>query len=120
MRTEEKRALTSIGKDPFFRDIMEKLTTDAELKHSEKVYILSCAILFLKQYAKDNRYTSYDGFWSHYENDVDKWLETLDENIDHKLGSMLEFLLEFDYRRRLLIVEHHFRTLYFFLSTFVY
>ena len=62
MRTEEKRALTSIGKDPFFRDIMEKLTTDAELKHSDKVYILSCAILFLKQYAKDNRYTSYADF----------------------------------------------------------
>ena len=62
MQTEEKRTLTYIGKDPFFRDIIEKLTTDAELKYSEKVYILSCAILFLKQYEKDNRYTSYADF----------------------------------------------------------
>lgn len=44
-----------------------------------------------------DRYTSYDGFMSFYENDIDKWIETLDDDIDHKLGSMLEFLLDFDY-----------------------
>ena len=45
MRTEEKRTLTSIGKEPYFRDIIEKLTTDVELKHSEKVYILNLVLL---------------------------------------------------------------------------
>ncbi len=59
MLTREKRALTSIGKDLFFKNIIEKLTTDADLEYKEKSYILACAILFLKHYQEDNRYTSY-------------------------------------------------------------
>lgn len=62
MLTSEKRALTSIGKDPFFKNVIEKLTTDVELKYSEKTYILACAILFLKHYQEDNRYKSYADF----------------------------------------------------------
>lgn len=62
MLTQEKRALTYIGKDPLFKDIIEKLTTDADLKHSEKIYILSCAILILKHFEKDKRYISYADF----------------------------------------------------------
>lgn len=57
------------------------------------------ACLKCKDFAEyiHEKYTSYDGFMSHYENDVDKWLKTLDEDIAHKLGAMLEFLLDFDY-----------------------
>ena len=44
-----------------------------------------------------SKYTSCSGFMSYYENDVDLWIKTLDEDIEHKLGSMLEFLFEFDY-----------------------
>ena len=62
MLTQEKRALTYIGKDPLFKKIIEKLTTDANLKHSEKIYILSCAILILRHFEKDKRYTSYADF----------------------------------------------------------
>lgn len=59
MLKTEKIALTYIGKDEFFKKIIEKLTIDADLKYSEKIYILACAILFLKHYQEDNRYTSY-------------------------------------------------------------
>lgn len=55
MLTREKRALTSIGKDQFFKNIIEKLTTDVDLEYEEKSYILACAILFLRHYELDNR-----------------------------------------------------------------
>lgn len=45
-------------------------------------------------YIKD-RYTSYDGFFSSYSNDVYSWLGDLDETLthSHKLGSVLNFVL---------------------------
>jgi succinate dehydrogenase flavin-adding protein (antitoxin of CptAB toxin-antitoxin module) len=48
-----------------------------------------------KQAAADyihEKYTSYDGFMSHYENDLDNWLITVEENSDHKIGAMLQYL----------------------------
>lgn len=62
MLKEEKLSLTSINKDELFKGIIKKLTTDVDLKYEEKIYILSCAILFIKHYQKDNRYISYADF----------------------------------------------------------
>ena len=44
------------------------------------------------------RYTSYDGFCSFHSNDIDNWLGDFEESCDgeHKLGSMLEFVLKHD------------------------
>lgn len=47
-----------------------------------------------EQYIKD-RYTSYDGFSSDYTNDPESWLDDMDD-IEHKTGSMLQFLIEYD------------------------
>lgn len=49
-----------------------------------------------KQYIKDT-YTSYDGFSSSYTNNATEWIEDLEDNTSHKIGSMLQFLIEFDY-----------------------
>jgi hypothetical protein len=62
MQTIEKSNLTSIGNDPTFNGILQKLTLNYELNDSEKTYILSAAILFLKQFNKDKRFTSYADF----------------------------------------------------------
>lgn len=59
MNQSEKTALTEINKIESFQFIMEKLTVGIELEHDEIVYILGCAIIFLKHYEKDNRFTSY-------------------------------------------------------------
>lgn len=42
-----------------FRNIMKKMTIDKELNEYEKSYILTCAIVFLKHYKLDTRYSSY-------------------------------------------------------------
>lgn len=45
---------------PSYLDILEKLTISPQsLTDKEKVYILTCAIILIKKYEKDNRYTSY-------------------------------------------------------------
>ena len=62
MNSSEKRTLTEINKLPQFKKVIEKLTTDSQLSESEKVYILSCAIIFLKHYSSDSRFTSYAEF----------------------------------------------------------
>lgn len=62
MLPEIKRKLTNIGKDGVFSEIIEKLTINSDLTFEEKTYILSCAILMLKQYERDKRYTSYADF----------------------------------------------------------
>lgn len=59
MLTTEKISLTNINKIQLFKDIIEKLTLDENLNYEERVYILTCAILFIKHYQEDNRYTSY-------------------------------------------------------------
>ncbi|MCI5056894.1 MAG: DEAD/DEAH box helicase [Flavobacteriales bacterium] len=59
MLTEEKRKLTAIGKVPFFRDIIEKLTLNTRLSDNEVEFILTSGILFLEAYQEDRRRTSY-------------------------------------------------------------
>lgn len=39
-------------------------------------------------------YTSCSGFISYFENDLNDWLKTVEEDIEHKAGSMLELLLD--------------------------
>ncbi len=58
-----KIKLTNIGKQEFFATVMEKMTLNIELNQEESEYILACAILFLKEYEKDNSHYqdgSYD------------------------------------------------------------
>lgn len=43
-----------------YADVLKKLTVKPQsLSDKEKVYILTCAIILIKKYEKDNRYTSY-------------------------------------------------------------
>lgn len=53
---------TSAFKNENFKNFIEKLTCDVILDENEKSYILSCALLFLKEYEKDKRYTSFADF----------------------------------------------------------
>nr|WP_295933618.1 DEAD/DEAH box helicase family protein [uncultured Dyadobacter sp.] len=62
MNAIEKLALTNINKIPLFKETIRKLTVNTQLTESEKTYILACAILFLRQYGADNRFTSYVEF----------------------------------------------------------
>lgn len=59
MNTKEKIQLTAIGKDDYFRQVIQKLTLNQEMSSEESTYILSCAILFLKGYETDNKMLSY-------------------------------------------------------------
>jgi len=62
MLKNEKIVLTSIGKDPLFRIVTEKLLNNINLNYSEKTYILACSILFIKYFEGDKRLTSYIEF----------------------------------------------------------
>lgn len=59
MQTAEKRALTSINKEERFRDTFKKLTVGKKLDSNDQAYILASAILFIRRYQQDRRYTSY-------------------------------------------------------------
>lgn len=59
MNRSEKSNLTKINQIVRFNDVMKKLTTNIELSHEEKSYILGSALLFMKHFQKDRRYTSY-------------------------------------------------------------
>ena len=59
----------------------------------EKLISLFLADKQSAEYIK-KRYASYDGFMSHYENNLDDWLKTVKEDKAHKTGAMLEFLLK--------------------------
>ena len=62
MLNNEKKLLKSIGKDEFFKNVINKLLANIILSDSEKSYILACAILFLKYYSKDRRHTDFADF----------------------------------------------------------
>jgi len=62
MKTLESRKLTCIGKQTVFKKIIKKLTLGKFLENKEKIYILSCAILFIQTYKSDKRYSSYLDF----------------------------------------------------------
>jgi len=59
MNSAEKRALTSIGKEPRFRDVLKKLTIGDEIEDGDKVYILAAAMVLIRCYQVDRRYTSF-------------------------------------------------------------
>jgi len=59
MQQIEKTSLTAINKVPLFKEVVEKLTLDADLTDEEKTYILSSAIVFLRQYESNKIHTSY-------------------------------------------------------------
>ncbi|MCX6159056.1 MAG: DEAD/DEAH box helicase [Ignavibacteriae bacterium] len=59
MIKEDIKLLTTLNKDILFKEVFRKLTLDEDLSFKEKTYILACAILILKHYQKDNRYTSF-------------------------------------------------------------
>ncbi|MFK7780366.1 MAG: DEAD/DEAH box helicase [Candidatus Gracilibacteria bacterium] len=59
MQQIEKTSLTAINKVPLFKEVVEKLTLDIDLNDEEKTYILSCAIMFLRQYENNRTHTSY-------------------------------------------------------------
>ena len=67
-------------------DIEITLTTE-NIKNIEK-YLSDHLELFAKYI-----YTSYDGFWSHYSNDVDSWLGEDCLYHTHQLGSILQFII---------------------------
>ncbi|MDD3225276.1 MAG: DEAD/DEAH box helicase [Clostridium sp.] len=56
---KEKRNFTDIGRIKEFNEVIKKITIDDELGFKEKVYILNCAISFIKYFKSDKRYTSY-------------------------------------------------------------
>lgn len=62
MQTSEKRTLTHFGKNEHFQEVLEKLTVGVKLNYDEKSLILGSAILFLQQYQKDRRNTSFADF----------------------------------------------------------
>lgn len=57
--SKEKRRLTDIGKIKEFNEAIKKLTINDELEFKEKVYILNCAISFIRYFKLDKRYKSY-------------------------------------------------------------
>lgn len=59
MQKFEKLALNSIGKEPRFRDSIEKLTAGVNLGHEDQAYILAVAMLLIRRYHRDKRYTSF-------------------------------------------------------------
>lgn len=59
MDSTEKRTLTSIGKEPRFRDVLKKLTIGEEIEDGDKAYILAAAMILIRRYVEDRRYTSY-------------------------------------------------------------
>ena len=59
MDSSEKRELSNINKIDLFSKIMKKLTINDLLNDDEKTYILSCAIMFIKEFEKTNK----QAFW---------------------------------------------------------
>ena len=60
MLTHEKRTLTDLIKSNLeFKNVINKLTIDADLDDSEKMYVLTSALIFLTEYSKDRRFKSY-------------------------------------------------------------
>ena len=47
------------------------------------------------KYIKE-KYSCRSGFISHYDNDISTWIKNLDDNLEHKIGSMLNFIVNID------------------------
>ncbi|MDO8266426.1 MAG: DEAD/DEAH box helicase [Moraxellaceae bacterium] len=59
MDSIEKRALTDIGKEPRFSEILKKLTLGEEIDNEDKTYILGAAMILIRRYQVDQRHKSY-------------------------------------------------------------
>lgn len=59
MQSDEKKALKSIGKDERFSNVIEQLTVGKILSQNDRSYILASAILLIRHYQQDQRFTSY-------------------------------------------------------------
>lgn len=59
MNNKEKSKLTSFNRIKNFSNVMQKLTLDQELNYNESSFILSCALVLLQEFEKDNRLKSY-------------------------------------------------------------
>lgn len=59
MDSKTKIRLTHIGNIDYFNKVIEKLTLDKKLNNDESTYILTCAILFIREYEKDKTIQSY-------------------------------------------------------------
>ncbi|MHB8058109.1 MAG: DEAD/DEAH box helicase family protein [Desulfuromonadaceae bacterium] len=59
MQSAEKKAMTSIGKEARFREVFAQLTIGEILEPDDRAYILASAMLFIRRYQHDRRYTSY-------------------------------------------------------------
>lgn len=59
MQSIEKKSFTEINKIDFFRETIKKLTLELDLTDEDKSYILSCAIVFLREYEINKKYSSY-------------------------------------------------------------
>ncbi|ACM21162.1 ATP-dependent DNA/RNA helicase [Geotalea daltonii FRC-32] len=59
MQSAEKKTMTSLGKEERFRDVFAQLTVGESLKPGDRAYILAAAMLFIRRYQQDRRYTSY-------------------------------------------------------------
>lgn len=73
----------------------DSINVEVEVSDMNKI------VTYLQEYKEEfadyikDRYTSCDGFWSHHSNDSIDWLFAInnDEKLDHKLGSILNFIL---------------------------
>ena len=59
MQKAEKSAMTSIGKEARFSNVLEQFTVGKILGPDDRAYILAFAILLIRRYQRDQRYTSY-------------------------------------------------------------
>jgi superfamily II DNA or RNA helicase len=62
MHLTEKTNLTNLSKNEKINDVMKKLTINSELKEEEKTYILTVALIFLRHYESDKKFTTYIEF----------------------------------------------------------
>lgn len=62
MNQAEKTNLTHLGKNKKFNDVMEKLTKNIQLIEEERTYILTIALIFLRYYDNDKKFTTYIEF----------------------------------------------------------
>ncbi|MCT7542451.1 DEAD/DEAH box helicase family protein [Aliarcobacter cryaerophilus] len=62
MNQAEKTNLTNLGKNQKFNNVMEKLTKNIQLTEEEKTYVLTIALIFLRYYDNDKKFTTYIEF----------------------------------------------------------
>lgn len=62
MNQAEKTNLTNLSKNQKFNNVIEKLTKNIQLTEEEKTYILTIALIFLRYYDNDKKFTTYIEF----------------------------------------------------------